>query len=76
MKMINFTKKKNEVINKGGVSIIQKYRKARDNFHHIGEYRDTAHSICNLKDSMPKKILQFFIMDQTMIFHFIIKELM
>ena len=33
-----------------------KYRKVRDLRHYIGEYRGTAHSICDLKYSVPKKI--------------------
>ena len=35
----------------------KKYRKVRDHFHYAGKYRDVAHSICNLKYSVPKKIL-------------------
>ena len=27
----------------------KKYHKVRDNCHYIGEYRGSAHSICNLK---------------------------
>ena len=45
----------------------KKYRKVRDHCHYTGEYRGAVHSICNLKYKVPKKILQFFIMDQTMI---------
>ena len=32
------------------------YCKSRDDCHYTGEYRGTAHSICNLKYSLPKKI--------------------
>ena len=33
----------------------QKYRKARDRCHYTGEYRQTVHSIYNLKYNGPKK---------------------
>ena len=34
----------------------KKYRKVRDYCHCLGKYRDTMHSICNLKYSVPKRI--------------------
>ena len=45
----------------------KKYRKVRDHCHYTGEYRGTAHSICNLKYSVPKIISIVFIMDLTII---------
>ena len=33
------------------------YCKIRPHCHYTGEYRGTAHSICNLKYSLPKKFL-------------------
>ena len=32
----------------------QKYRQVRDHCHYVGEYRSAAHSIGNLKYSVPK----------------------
>ena len=34
----------------------KKYYKVRDNCHCTGEYIDSAHSICNSKNSVPKEI--------------------
>ena len=45
----------------------KKYCKIKDHYHYTGKYIGAAHIICNLKYSVPKKNLQFFIMDQTMI---------
>ena len=33
------------------------YRKVRDCCYYTGKYRDAAHSICNLKYNVPKKVL-------------------
>ena len=33
----------------------KKYRKVRDHCHYARKYRGAAHSIYNLKDSVPKK---------------------
>ena len=35
----------------------KKYRKVRDRCYYTGEYRGAAHDICNLKYSVPRKIL-------------------
>ena len=49
----------------------KKYCKVRDHCHYTGEYRGAARSVCNLKNSVPKKF--------PIVFHdgsnFIIKEL-
>ena len=45
----------------------KKYWTAKDYCHYTTEYRGAVHSICNLKYSVPKKILVVFIMDLTMI---------
>ena len=43
------------------------YRKVRDHCHYTGGHRSAAHSICNLKYIVPKKIPIVFIMDLTLI---------
>ena len=53
----------------------KKYCKVRDYCHYTGEYRDAAHSICNLKYSVPKKIPIVFHNGSNYDYHFIIKEL-
>ena len=50
----------------------KKYRKVRDHCHFTGEYRGAAHSICNSRYSVPKRI---FIVFHNYDYHFIIKEL-
>ena len=52
----------------------KKYRKVRDHFHYIGEYRDAAHSICNLKYSAPKRMSVALHNRSKYDCHFIIKE--
>ena len=34
----------------------KKYCTLRDPYHYAGEYRGAAHSMCNLKYSVPKRI--------------------
>ena len=53
----------------------KKYRKVRDHFHYTGEYRGAAHSTCNLKYSVPKRIPIVFHNASKYDYHFIIKEL-
>ena len=53
----------------------KKYRKVRDHCHYIGECRGAAHSICNLKYSVSKKIPIVFHNGSYYDYHFIIKEL-
>ena len=36
------------------------HQKVRDYCHYIGEYRDAAHSICNLRFNVPNKITVVF----------------
>ena len=52
----------------------KKYRKVRDHYHYTVEYR-AAYSICNLKYSVPKKILTVFHNKSNYDYHFIRKEL-
>ena len=53
----------------------KKYCKVRDHCHYAGEYRGAAHSICNLKYSVPKKIPIVFNNGSNYDYYFIIKEL-
>ena len=52
----------------------KKYRRVRDHCHYTREYRSTAHGICNLKHSVPKKILIVFHNGFNYDYHFIIKK--
>ena len=51
------------------------YGKVRDHCHFMGEYRGVAHSICNLKYSVPKRGLIVFYNGSNYDYHFIIKVL-
>ena len=53
----------------------EKYRRVRDHCHYKGEYRGAAHSICDLKYSLPKKIPIIFHNGSHHNYHFIIKKL-
>ena len=53
----------------------KKYRKVRDLCHYPGEYRGAAHSICNLKYSVPKRFPTVFHNVSNYDYNFIIKEL-
>ena len=74
MEIINLKKKKNKVINKRAAGIIWKCE-VRDHSHYTEEYRRAAHSICNLKYSVPKKIPIDFHDGSNYDYHFIIKDL-
>ena len=53
----------------------KKYRKVRDHCHYTGEYRGAAHSMCNLKYSVPKEVPLVFDNGSNYDYRFIIKEL-
>ena len=53
----------------------KKYCKFRDHCHHTGEQRRAAHSICNLKYSVPKEIPIAFHNGSNYDYHLIIKKL-
>ena len=50
-----------------------KYRKVRDHIYFTRGYRGAAHSICNLKYSVPKNISIVFHNGYNYDYHFIIK---
>ena len=52
----------------------KKYRKVRDRCHYTGENKGAAHSIYNLKYSVPKKIPIVFHNGSNYDYHFIITE--
>ena len=52
----------------------KKFRKVRDHCHYTEEYRSAANSICNLKYSVPKKILIAFHSASNYDYHLIMKE--
>ena len=54
---------------------IKRYHKVRDHCHYTGKYRGAAHSICNLKYSVPKKTPIAFHNGSNYDYHFIIKVL-
>ena len=93
IKIIDFKKKKNEIINKqqesndnAKICYIckvafeekyikdKKYYKVRDHCHYTGEYGGAAHSICNLKYSIPKETAILFHNRSNYNYHFIMKE--
>ena len=53
----------------------KKDHKVRDHCHYTGEYRGVVHSICNLKYTVPKKVLVAFHNESDYNYHFTIKEL-
>ena len=54
---------------------ILKYHKVRDHCHYTGKLRGAAHSICNLRYKVPKKIPVVFHNDSTYDYHFLITQL-
>ena len=52
----------------------KKYCKVRDHCHYTGEYRRAGDSICNLKNSVPKKIPIVFHNRSDNDYHFLIKN--
>ena len=51
------------------------YQKVRDHCHYTGKFRGAAHSICNLRYKIPKKIPIVFHNGSTYGYDFIIKQL-
>ena len=51
------------------------YQKVRDHCHYTGKFRGAAHSICNLRYKITKKIPIVFHNGSTYDYHFIIKQL-
>ena len=57
------------------MKINSELERVRDHCHYTSEYRGAAHSICNLKYSVPKEIPIAFHNGSKYNYHFIIKEL-
>ena len=53
----------------------KKHRKVRDRCHYTGEYRGAAYTICNLKYSVPKKVVIAFHNGCNYDYHFTVNEL-
>ena len=53
----------------------RKYRKNRNHCHYTGKYRGAAHSICNSKYSVPKKIPIVFHNGSNYDYHFNVKKI-
>ena len=53
----------------------KKYCKGRDHNYQTGEHRGATHSICNLKDSIPKEIIIHFHNELNYGYHFVKKKL-
>ena len=60
---------------KNGKKKFKIYQKVRDHCHYTGEFRDPAHSICNLNYKIPQEIPVKIHNGSTYDYHFIIKEL-
>ena len=86
--MIPLTKKEEENYNNQNVCYIckkefitsdttehKKNHKVRDHCHYTGKYRGAAHTTCNLRYKMPKKIPIIFNNGTTYDYQFIIREL-
>ena len=75
------TVKRNVTYVKNGLIMIKKkknyknYRQVRDHCHFAGKFRGAAHSICNLRYSVPLDIPVIFHNGSKYDYHFIIKEL-
>ena len=52
----------------------KKYCKIRDHYHHTGQYRGAAHSICNLRYETPREIITVIHNGSTYDYHFIIRQ--
>ena len=70
-KSVIFVKKKLKI----NIWKITKYRKVRDHCHFTGNYGGTAHSICKLEYTVPKKLPIALHNGTHYDYHFIIKEL-
>ena len=57
IEIINFRKKKMKLLTNDKHTDDKKYRKVRGYCHYTGKFICAAHSICNLKYSVPKNFL-------------------
>ena len=67
--------KKEFCTNENEENEFRQYKKVRDYCHFTGKFRGAAHSICNLRYKLPKKMPVSFHNGSTYDWHFIIKQL-
>ena len=60
---------------KNDKNVFKLYHKVRDHCHYSGEFREAAHSICNLRYKTPKEIPVVFHYGSMYDYHFIINQL-
>ena len=62
-------------VDKNDENAFKLYHKVRDHCHYTGEFKEVAHSVCDLRYKTPKKIPVVFHNCSTYHYHFIISQL-